>query len=112
MMSEGYTTLPNVMRFYGQIENGEIVDGKYGAQVPFNFFLQQKIKLDSKASDYKMNIDNWMSSMPKGNKIQANWVVCSFLFDLQIIFIYTIGCGNGFLISRAPLANRSTVIAS
>ncbi|KAG4071734.1 hypothetical protein HA402_011888 [Bradysia odoriphaga] len=75
LMSEGYTTLPNVMRYYGQIENGAVVEGKYGAQVPFNFLLQKSTQLDTKASEYKSIIEEWMSSMPKGNKIQANWVL-------------------------------------
>lgn len=63
------------MRYYGQIENGEIVEGKYGAQIPFNFLLLQNTKLDTKTGEYKLNIEDWMNSMPKGNKIQANWVV-------------------------------------
>ncbi|XP_037034887.1 maltase A1-like [Bradysia coprophila] len=75
LMSEGYTTLSNVMRYYGQIENGAVVEGKYGVQVPLNFLLQMSTQLDTKASEYKSIIDEWISSMPKGNKIQANWVL-------------------------------------
>lgn len=74
-MAEGYTTLPNVMRYFGQIEHGQIVDGKYGVHIPFNFFLLQNTEIDSKSGEFKLNIDNWMNNMPKGNKILANWVV-------------------------------------
>lgn len=38
-MTEGYTDLPLVVKYFGKIENGSIVDGQYGAQMPFNFLM-------------------------------------------------------------------------
>lgn len=90
-MTEAYTTVPNVMRYYGRIENGAVVDGQYGVQIPFNFLLLSNTKSDTKPSEYKFNIDDWMKSMPKGNKIQANWVVSRKFYrqnDYQIQLKY------------------------
>lgn len=72
-MSEVYTKLPNMLRYYGKVENGKIT--KYGTQVPFNFEFILKLGFGSKASDYKTVIESWLNGMPKGTGIRANWVV-------------------------------------
>lgn len=74
-MTEGYSTIENMQKYYGRIENGRILDGMYGAQIPFNFLLLSNTNMGTKTFDYKANIDNWLKNMPKGNQIQANWVV-------------------------------------
>lgn len=73
-MTESYTTLPNTIRYYGQVETEKIV--RYGGQIPFNFQLIMNTNTSSKASDYKTIIEIWLNAMPKGDKIHANWVVC------------------------------------
>lgn len=72
-MSEAYTTLPNTLRFYGKVENGEV--SVYGAHIPFNFELISKTSMGTTAYEYKAHIEHWLEGMPKGNKIHANWVV-------------------------------------
>lgn len=74
MMTEAYTTIPNTMRYYGQIKNGKII--RYGAQMPFNFQLILHTGATSKAIDYKRTVEIWLNAMPNGDKIHANWVVC------------------------------------
>lgn len=41
-MAEGYTTLPNVMRYYGQVENGQIV--RNGTHIPCKCCLLKSLK--------------------------------------------------------------------
>lgn len=66
LMTEAYTSLQNIQRYYG--------DGhRNGSQIPFNFELLQNIKKDTSASDVKNIIDRWLVNMPKG--VHANWVV-------------------------------------
>lgn len=72
-MTEAYTTLPNTLRFYGKVENGEITE--YGSQIPFNFELISKTGKASTSQEYLKHINDWINAMPKGNGIQANWVV-------------------------------------
>lgn len=72
-MAEAYSPLQNALKYYGRVENGTIT--KYGAQIPFNFQLMQKTAMESKSNDYIETINSWLLNLPKGNKIQANWVV-------------------------------------
>jgi alpha-glucosidase len=66
IMTEAYTSLDNMIRFYG--------DGKRdGSHVPFNFEMISNVNIDSTAKDYKLRIDNWLTRVPKGK--HANWVV-------------------------------------
>lgn len=66
IMTEAYTSLDNMIRFYGY-------GGRNGVNVPFNFELISYVNSESTAEDYKLRIDNWLSRVPKGK--QANWVV-------------------------------------
>lgn len=79
-MTEAYSSLPNNLRYYGRVENGEIVE--YGSQIPFNFDLITGTGRWSKASEFKQHIEAWINGMPKGKGIHANWVVCSFFYLL------------------------------
>lgn len=81
-MTEGYSTLDGMLKYYGRIENGRIVNGIYGAQIPFNFLLLSNTHMETGTWGYKWNIEDWLKNMPKGNKIQANWVV-----SLQLLLL-------------------------
>lgn len=84
LMTEAYSTLKNTMRYYGRISNGQIVEK--GAQIPFNF---QLMELDSKSStrQFAEKIRQFLENMPRGEKIQANWVVIqSFDVSKSILF--------------------------
>ena len=66
IMTEAYSSLDNMIRFYG--------DGRRnGSHVPFNFDLISNVDKASTAEDYKLRIDNWLTRVPKGS--HANWVV-------------------------------------
>lgn len=80
VMVEGYTSLPNTMKYYGKIENGRIVKGQEGAQIPFNFFLLTDTWMGTGTWGYKFKIDDFLNNMPKGERIQANWVVSFIKF--------------------------------
>lgn len=67
LMTEAYTSLNNTLRFYG-------TSTRNGSHIPFNFELISYTNGNSKASDYKIHIDEWLSKKP-ANKV-ANWVVC------------------------------------
>lgn len=76
IMTEAYTSLDNMIRFYG--------DGKRnGSNVPFNFELISNVNINSTASDYKARIDNWLSRVPPGK--HANWVVSEFRQNMKLI---------------------------
>lgn len=83
-MTEGYATLEYMIKYYGSIENGRIV--RYGAQVPFNFVLITYTNMGTKTYEYKTQIESWLKSMPQGNKIQANWLVCYHSFNNRMKF--------------------------
>lgn len=78
-MTEAYSdTLELLMKYYGRTdENGKIVE--YGAQIPFNFNL---IHTDSGTSvnEFVRLITEFINSMPKGDKVHANWVVSEIIF--------------------------------
>lgn len=68
LMTEAYTTLENIQRYYG--------DGKRnGSHIPFNFHLLSHIDTTSNARLVKQLTDDWLKRMPKD--VQANWVVIS-----------------------------------
>lgn len=66
IMTEAYTSLDNMIKFYGE-------GRRNGSHVPFNFELISNVNADSTAKDYKVRIDNWLSRVPAGK--HANWVV-------------------------------------
>lgn len=70
IMTEAYTSLENMIRFYG-------TEKRDGANVPFNFELISNVNTASTAKDYKTRIDNWLQRVPKGK--YANWVVSTAL---------------------------------
>jgi alpha-glucosidase len=66
LMTEAYTSLDNIIRYYG--------DGRRnGSHVPFSFELISNVNAESTAKDYKSKIDLILSRVPKGS--YANWVV-------------------------------------
>ncbi|XP_055594038.1 maltase 1-like [Uranotaenia lowii] len=68
MMTEAYTNLTMLMRFY------ESEDGKQPrAHIPFNFAMIEELNSDSTAYDFKYTIDKWLENLPRG-KI-TNWVL-------------------------------------
>lgn len=71
-MTEAYSSLENTMRYYGKVENDEIV--KYGAQIPFNFYMIWT-DASTNASVLAYLIKDFIDHLPKGNQIHANWVV-------------------------------------
>lgn len=73
LMTEAYTSLENNLRYYGQVKNGKIV--RYGSQIPFNFDMITRTNKYTKAPEFKEHILSWIEGMPKGQGIQANWVV-------------------------------------
>lgn len=87
-MTEGYTDLPLVMRYFGEIKDGAIVNGKYGAQIPFNFLLLTNTWSGTGTWGYKFQIDDFINALPKGDKIQANWVV-SMLTCFPFVFFFS-----------------------
>lgn len=74
LMAEAYGTLEKMQKYYGKTENGAIVEGRYGAHIPFNFLLMSTGPWTN-APQYKELIDSWINGLPKGKGIQPNWVV-------------------------------------
>lgn len=66
MMTEAYTNLEFIQRYYG---NGY----RNGSQVPFNFHLMNNLNADSDAYTYQRLIMDWFNNMPAD--VEANWVV-------------------------------------
>lgn len=71
-MTEAYSTLTNTIRYYGRVENGKIVE--QGAQIPFNFQVIET-NATTQAGEFKDLIKGFVKKLPKGKKIEANWVV-------------------------------------
>lgn len=67
MMTEAYATIPQQVLWYGHN------DTTLGSHMPFNFELISNLDRNSKASDFKLAIDNWMDAMPRWGL--ANWVL-------------------------------------
>lgn len=65
MMTEGYASLEQLMRYYGNKDRR--------GSIPFNFEFLQGLNKGSTARDIKMLVDKWMTYMPSGKT--ANWVV-------------------------------------
>lgn len=78
LMAEAYGSIPQMVRYYGESENGTVV--RYGSQIPFNFALMG-LSQSSKAGDFINNIKVWINAMPNGVGIHANWVVSTFSFN-------------------------------
>lgn len=66
MMTEAYTSLENLMKWFGQGD-------RRGSHMPFNFDFVMDIRNDSRAEDYKRLIDLWISAMPEYGT--PNWVL-------------------------------------
>uniref|UniRef100_A0A2A4JCN0 alpha-glucosidase n=1 Tax=Heliothis virescens TaxID=7102 RepID=A0A2A4JCN0_HELVI len=64
MMTEAYTKLPRMMRYYG--------DKTRNGSIPFNFLYLGELHNKSNAREIKTVIDKWMAYMPAGKV--ANWV--------------------------------------
>lgn len=72
-MAEAYSELQLTLKYFGRVENGEIVD--YGCQMPFNFELMSNTWMGTGSYGYVENINKWLQNLPKGKGVQANWVV-------------------------------------
>lgn len=66
MMTEGYTSIPNVMRFFGDTDEN-------GAQIPFNFQLISNLANTSTAADFVKYVNLWLGNLPEGRR--SNWVL-------------------------------------
>ncbi|CAH2104236.1 unnamed protein product [Euphydryas editha] len=66
MMTEGYATIQNVVRYFGE---GDLK----GAQMPFNFDLITDVGASSGAADIKRAVDKFLTYKPVNEN--ANWVV-------------------------------------
>ena len=66
-MTEAYTSMENVMRWY------ESEDGRMGSHIPFNFLLIMDLNNDTAPSVFQNEIATWISNVPEGH--HANWVV-------------------------------------
>lgn len=71
MMTEAYTSMDMIMRFYESDDGTE-----QRAHFPFNFAMITELDAGSKARDFKYVIDRFLENMPRG-KI-TNWVVIMF----------------------------------
>ena len=78
-MAEAYSALHLALKYYGRVENGEIVE--YGAQIPFNFELMSNTWMGTESYGYKENIEKWLYNLPRGKGIHANWVVGAIFFQ-------------------------------
>lgn len=65
LMTEAYTAVENVMKYYGKIENGKVVD--FAAQIPFNFILTDS-DITTTAFDFKKLINTYI--------IYDIWAIC------------------------------------
>ncbi|KFB43815.1 AGAP006019-PA-like protein [Anopheles sinensis] len=68
MLTEAYTSMDMVLRFY-QSDDGT----EQRAHFPFNFVLLGDLNGNSNARDFKYVIDRWLENLPRG-KI-TNWVL-------------------------------------
>lgn len=78
MVTEAYTSLPMMMRYYGNATRA--------GSVPFNFVYLENINSTSDASGLKSAIDAWMTNMPAGKV--ANWVVSWGYSDIMIHYYF------------------------
>lgn len=71
IMTEAYTDLKSVMKYYES------------TQIPFNFLLITDLNRGSSATDFVAQINKWLSYMPVEGT--PNWVVCMFFNYYTII---------------------------
>jgi hypothetical protein len=68
-MSEAYTSVPNVMRYYVSDDGRKI-----GSHFAFNFMLINDVGPDTNAEGFKtIVLDRWFDALPEGRT--SNWVV-------------------------------------
>uniref|UniRef100_A0A182SBZ6 alpha-glucosidase n=1 Tax=Anopheles maculatus TaxID=74869 RepID=A0A182SBZ6_9DIPT len=68
MLTEAYTSMDMVLRFYESDDGSE-----QRAHFPFNFVLLGELNGASKARDFKYVIDRWLGNLPRGKV--TNWVL-------------------------------------
>ncbi|XP_040157610.1 maltase 2-like [Anopheles arabiensis] len=68
MLTEAYTSMDMVLRFYQSDDGSE-----QRAHFPFNFVLLGELNGDSNARDFKYVIDRWLENLPRGKV--TNWVL-------------------------------------
>lgn len=68
MMTEAYSTVDDMVRWYGSSET------RRGAHIPFNFQLITEVDELSDANDFKDAIDSWMDKKPVWGT-ESNWVL-------------------------------------
>lgn len=66
LMVEAGGSIDQIQSYY---KDGTVL----GAQIPFNFQLMGRLKVDSNAEEYKNIIEDWLFKVPPGQF--ANWVV-------------------------------------
>jgi alpha-glucosidase len=68
-MSEAYTSVPNVMRYYVSDDRRKI-----GSHFAFNFMLINDVGPDTNAEGFKtIVLDRWFDALPEGRT--SNWVL-------------------------------------
>lgn len=78
MMTEAYTTLTNIMRFFND------ANGRNGSHIPFNFEFLTKLNPSSTAKDIKEIAESYLAALPSGKL--GNWVVSS-IFSIHNYFL-------------------------
>lgn len=66
LMTEAYTALDNIIKFYGN-------STREGSQIPFNFELISNVNYNSTAADFQTYINRWLDAVPTGRI--SNWVM-------------------------------------
>nr|XP_019540003.2 probable maltase [Aedes albopictus] len=66
MMTEGYTSLPKIIEFFGNATAN-------GAQIPFNFVMMGYIDKTSTGADFAKYVKTWLDSKPTNRR--SNWVL-------------------------------------
>jgi hypothetical protein len=79
-MSEAYTSVPNVMRYYVSDDGRKI-----GAHFAFNFMLINDVGPDTNAEGFKtIVLDRWFDALPEGKT--SNWVVIRLKYGSILVF--------------------------
>lgn len=76
LMSEDYTTVDNILKYYGKVENHKI--SKNAVEIPFMFYMSQWITRSYTAPLYKKAIEHCIEKVnhfAEGEKIHPNWIV-------------------------------------
>ncbi|XP_055599787.1 maltase A1-like [Uranotaenia lowii] len=68
MMTESYSAIDTVMKYYG---NGTVA----GSHIPFNFRFITDLGKDLTSKDIQNTINYWMDHMPSREGVVANWVM-------------------------------------